>query len=182
MDAPTAPALSREPLPPRKNRSIFVRIVLFGFACVLGLFFGAVYVIATAPITGRILSLMGEQRRLMQEELTAPGASEVRKAGRCQQVTIMSPEIRKKMRALEGHRRRRSRPHEPPADETIITCMTAVLAADSPACDTLAREYVSAAHPTGPFRVNVPGGLRGKIGCNADYDSTGSPISLDGGI
>jgi hypothetical protein len=178
--SPAAPALSREPLPPRKKPSIFVRILLFGFACAFGLFLGAIYVVARAPITGRIFSLMGEQRRMMQAETTAPGASELRKSGPCQQVIIVGPANRTRTRELAGGRRRRGH-HEPPANETLVTCMPFMFR-NPPACDDLASAYVSAAHPSGPFHVTVPKGFSAKLGCSSDYDSTGSPLSLDGGI
>jgi hypothetical protein len=181
MDSAKPPALSREPLPPREKPSIFIRVLRFVGAAVVGTLIGVIWVAAHSPRLNRVFRAMVEQQHIRKEEQTAPGANEISKAGPCAQTTIASPEMRKRMNALGGRRRRRA--NEAPADETTILCMTPMFR-DPPDCDALARTYVDAAHPTAPFRISVSKSLRGKAACSVDYDSSGTPITStrDGGI
>ncbi len=153
-----------------------LKIVGVGLA---GISIALIWRVATSPITERVFRTLVEQRRLMQEQTTAPGASELRKGGPCAQVLITSPDVRRRMDALSSPRRRRKK--TPPSNETVIMCMAPMLTA-APTCDALARTYVDAVHPTDPFRIVVNQPANRKSNCGADYDSSGSPEAIDGGI
>lgn len=181
VDSPIAPKLSPEPLPPRKKPSIFSWVVKIIAVVVMGSLLGVIWVVVNSPLFHRVLSVMVEQQHLMKEQRTAPGARELTKAGPCMNALVTSPDLQKRMDALARGARRRSRRRKAPADETNIMCVTPLLA-HPPDCDVLARVYVDAAHPTGPFRITVIPAANAKAGCSADYDSSGTPLALDGGI
>jgi hypothetical protein len=172
-------ALSPEPLPPRKKPSIFVWVLKIVGVVVAGISIALIWRVATSPMMNRMLRTMGEQQRLMQEQTTAPGARELRKSGPCAQVIITSPDVRRRLDALSSPRRRRK--NATPANETVIVCMAPMLTA-APTCDALARTYVDAVHPADPFRMVVNQPANRKSNCGSNYDSSGSPVTIDGGI
>ena len=175
MDSPT-PALTPELLPPKEKPSLFVWALKIIGVVVAGLLLAKIWQFANSPLANKIFTTMADQRRLLLEETSAPGTTELRKHGPCAQATVASPDLRRRMDKLSGRRARRK---ETPPDETLVSCMAPMLAT-APSCEALAQVYVDAAHPTGPFRIVVNQPPKPK-GCVADYDSSGTPLDIDAG-
>jgi hypothetical protein len=63
-------------------------------------------------------------------------------------------------------------------EKTMITCQVG-FARTPPTCESLAETYVSAAHPTDPFRVIVQKQGDPKRICEESFSATGSPLTPD---
>jgi hypothetical protein len=164
--------------PPRKKKSAqrqkpgviaFWWIVKIFGVVASGILIALAWRTLTSPTARTIFRNMRAARDRIHEETNAPGARELRKAGPCTSVIVLSATTRAAHRE-EGHQK--SKASDPPPDATLIVCQAAIFVA-APTCDDLARTYVDTAHPDFPFRVRVNVAFDPKSGCSTDYDSSG---------
>jgi hypothetical protein len=126
------------------------------------------YRFASTPTGQRVVHLVSDSAKIMYKAQSAPGASEVRKAGNCDQAFVVAGDD---VATLARDATDSGVRHAP----ILVTCQVGVFW-EAPACELLARTYVDAAHPKQRFVVNVK--KTGSLGsaCQETFEADGSPV------
>ena len=143
------------PPPPKKGLSgCLIAVLIFAGLVFVGLLFigyGA-YKVYSSPEGQKLAKVVGESAKLAEEARKAPGTAELRKAG-CQEAMVMDPARMAELMADfdDGGAKAMGKLDQ----QKLVICQVGALVSPKPACDTLARTYVDATHPTEAFHVTV---------------------------
>ncbi len=155
----------------KRGRGIVTWLVVAGTILFLG-FVAVVGVLVSNPKVRKFVSLASKSHDLATAGESAPGAAEVRLAGKCQVATV---EDLDEAAAIDREIEDGGAPSTK-LEGKIVVCIVGALA-DPPACDALANAYVDAAHPTTLFFVGVKKMGAEDMACNETYDALGNRIS-----
>ena len=130
------------------------------------------------PDGQRMAKIVGDTAKLTYGGLSAPGAKEVRRAGRCEQSFVMTPEA---VATLGNDLRDGGLTDGGVAVPTartpaMVLCQVSIFITP-PTCESLAEVYAAAAHPKAPFVVTVQ--KTGSLSpvCTQTFDRHGSPLT-----
>jgi hypothetical protein len=166
--------------PPRKKKGMsgcLIALMVFGGVAFVGILLFAIgmWRALSTPEGQKIVKLVGNTAKLMEEAQNAPGAKEVARRGGCQQALVVDvqrmAELIDGFVADAGMQQGTAQMRE----KTMITCQVG-FARTPPSCETLAETYVNAAHPTDAFRVIVQKQGDTKRVCEMSFDAKGAPI------
>jgi hypothetical protein len=166
-----------QPPAPKKGLSgCLIAILVFVGLVFVGLIFvgyGA-YKVYSSPEGQKLAKVVGEGAKLAEEARKAPGTTELRKAG-CQEAMVMDPARMAELMAEfdDGGAKEMGKLE----NQKLVICQVGALVSTKPACDTLARTYVDATHPTEPFHVTVQVQGGHQPVCEKVYEPDGKPRS-----
>jgi hypothetical protein len=174
MTQPAAPQTGKK----KGMSGCLIALMVFGGVAFVGLLLFAIgmWRALSTPEGQKIVKLVGNTAKLMEEAQNAPGAHEVAKKGRCQQALVV--DVQKMAELIDefvvdaGTQQGTAGLRE----KTMITCQVGFVGTP-PTCESLAETYVNAAHPTDPFRVIVQKQGDPKRICEESFSATGSPLS-----
>ena len=149
-----------------------IAVLVFAGVAVIGLVLGAIGIwrVMQSPEAQKMVKVVGDSAKLMEEARTAPGTAELRKAG-CRDAFVLDP---KKLAELMKTFEDAGAGPAPEAGALAVTCEAASKSA-APECDALAKVYVAAGHPTTDFTLTVQlQGAKTSI-CSEDYSASGRP-------
>jgi hypothetical protein len=165
------------PSPPNAKKTGSGCVIALGIFGVIGLLLlvggGVVaYKVATSPEGSKIISAVGETKKLVDEAGKAPGTKELRKLG-CMQAMVMDAErwltIFENVLPEAGTRA--------PLDEKVmVICQLGLGAGKSaPTCDDVKTTYLAAVPtPAGDFLVQVTGQGDSKPRCEKRFTQAGT--------
>ena len=177
MSASAPPPQLGSPQKKKRGNGCLIGIFVFLGVVIVGalIFAIAMWRALSTPEGKQFMKAAGDSVRMIEEAQNAPGAKEVAHEGGCQQALVVDM---KRMSQLvdeftdggveKGTAHLRER--------TLITCQVG-FARTPPACDDLAKVYVSAAHPTDPFRVTVQKQGDTQRVCDRSFEANGDPMT-----
>ena len=162
--------MSEGPSHAKRGRGIITWVVLVGAIMVVAIVV-AVVIVASNPKVQKLVSFASRSHDLAKAGESAPGAAEVREAGKCQVATVEDL----KDAAELGREMEDGGTVSAKLQGKIVVCIVGALA-EPPTCDSLANAYVDAVHPTSLFFVGVKKMGAADMACNETYDSAGNRI------
>ena len=163
--------MSEGPSHAKRGRGIITWVVLVG-AIMLIAFVVVGVIVASNPKVQKFVSFASRSHDLAKAGESAPGAAEVRAAGKCQVATVEDLEEA----AALGQEMEDGGKVSAKLQGKIVVCVVGALV-EPPECDSLANAYVDAVHPTTLFFVGVKKMGATDMACNETYDASGNRIA-----
>ncbi len=161
------------PPPPRKKGmsgcAVAILVTLCSGAVGLAVAGYGAWRALSSPTGKRVTKVVGDSAEVMYRAHGAPGAKELRMKGGCDEAFVVTGDD---MAKLERDLADASMPVE----VTLVTCQASYFG-DAPSCESVARTYVDAVHPSGAFLVNVNKQGATKPECQMTFDSRGTPLT-----